>query len=216
MTEWREIGNGHATGNPSVAPFMCNYMVSLRRRKVRKFNVLSIASEEAKQMQAAAGNEVISARAITSAILKKLHEFNIQAEMMPGSGTPADLWGSTALRRLLHCLYLLSFWCLLRYDEALRICCEDVMTEQHPTQPRLFRLRINIPFRKTDQLGGEQLYYRSRYTKYNSIASRWFTVLPLPPTAASPSLPGHGICPLVYDAKKRPARREAPAISTDL
>lgn len=36
MAEWREIGEGRAKGNPSVAPFLCNYMVSLRRRKVRK------------------------------------------------------------------------------------------------------------------------------------------------------------------------------------
>jgi len=167
MTQWRETGDGRATGNPSLAPFLCNYMVSLRRRIVRKFNIFSDTSMGAKQTQAAVGNEVISARAITSAILRKLHRFNLQAETgrYPSSGPPADPWGSAALRRLLHCLYLLSFWCLLRYDEALRICCEDVMIEKHPTQPRLFRLRINIPFRKTDQLGGEMFHYCSFYAK---------------------------------------------------
>jgi len=94
-------------------------------------------------------------------MLKQLHEFNIGTEAASHSGPPANSWGSMALRRLLHCLYMLSFWCLLRYDEALRIQCGDVIIEKHPSQPHLFRLRVNIPFRKTDQLGGEQPHYVS-------------------------------------------------------
>ena len=33
-TQWECLGNGKAKGNPSLAPFLCNYMVSLKRRKV--------------------------------------------------------------------------------------------------------------------------------------------------------------------------------------
>jgi hypothetical protein len=76
---------------------------------------------------------------------------------------------------MLYLLYLVSFLCLLRFDEALRITWPDVtfqvkdpMLKDHwiDTTPDLlpqpeggsnatnFRVRLMLPFRKTHQHGG--------------------------------------------------------------
>jgi len=178
-------------------------------------------ARNAKRRQAAAGNDVISARAITSTMLRQLYEFNLQAEAIrhSGPGLPVNSWGSAALRRLLHCLYMLSFWCLLRYDEALRIRCEDVRLEPHPSQPRLFRLCINIPFRKTDQLGGERLKADFGVCVLPNVMQflfRRFTILPLPSATAPSPLPSHCLLSLVQHPKNNSTQRQAAPLSAHL
>ncbi|KAF9502885.1 hypothetical protein BS47DRAFT_1369940 [Hydnum rufescens UP504] len=111
---WRIEGD-RTTGNPSMAPSLATYMVSLRQRKARS------------------GEQVTSVRVITDEVIKKLFHFNksfIDAEAAASTLTPASQkqprpasWGDSNTRIMLHLLYVLSFWCLLRYDEALRIQC---------------------------------------------------------------------------------------------
>jgi integrase len=83
-------------------------------------------------------------------------------------------WAGFSLRMMLYLLYLLSMLCLLRYDEALRITWADVtfqvqdllienhwldvtpelFTKQVNYRPAHFRVKLELPFRKTHQYGG--------------------------------------------------------------
>jgi hypothetical protein len=54
---------------------------------------------------------------------------------------------------MLHALYTISFLCLLRYDEALHIQVHDIVPEI--MENGRTRLKLTLPFRKTDQYGGE-------------------------------------------------------------
>jgi hypothetical protein len=51
---------------------------------------------------------------------------------------------------MLHAIYCISFLCLLRSDEALHIQVHELVPEWDKK-----RLRLTLPFRKTDQYGGE-------------------------------------------------------------
>ena len=73
----------------------------------------------------------MSSRAISSRVLRALHEYNHSAkkwELKPYAPVPRghgfDL-GPHA-RRLLQAAYTLSFWCLLRSDEVLTIQMKDL------------------------------------------------------------------------------------------
>ncbi|KAH7910371.1 hypothetical protein BJ138DRAFT_1087834 [Hygrophoropsis aurantiaca] len=132
---------GKYIGNPSLSVTVSQYMVSLRRRKVR------------------AGEVVTSARAIDEPTMKRLWDFNktmSPKEIGPVSRkrkaeNPAE-WAGYLVRTMLYLLYLVSLLCLLRFDEALRITWSDVVF-----QPRLisdFRIELRLPFRKTHQYGG--------------------------------------------------------------
>ena len=55
---------------------------------------------------------------------------------------------------MLSLLYVISFLCLLRYDEALRIQWDWVTLEVLPDGTH--RLKLSLPYRKTHQTGGEQ------------------------------------------------------------
>lgn len=82
-------------------------------------------------------------------------------------------WAGYVICMMLYLLYLVSMTCLLRYDEALRITWADVVFQVkdstvkncwldvspelftgHP-KPEDFRVKLNLPFRKTHQYGGE-------------------------------------------------------------
>jgi len=60
-------------------------------------------------------------------------------------------WGNANTRSMLHFLYLVSFWCLLRYDEALNI--EFKQIEMDVGSDGITYLKISLPFRKTHQYG---------------------------------------------------------------
>jgi hypothetical protein len=109
----------------------------------------------------------MSAQAITDEVIKKLFHFNksfIDAKVAASTLTPAGQkqprlasWGDSNTRIMLHLLYILSFWCLLRYDEALRIQCSEVSLEfiEGEQGIRALALKLMLPFRKTNQYGGE-------------------------------------------------------------
>jgi hypothetical protein len=123
----------------------------------------------------------MSARAMDEPTLKRLWEFAWSTEQKEYGPTsrkrkaenPSE-WAGFSLRMMLYLLYLLSMLCLLRYDEALRITWADVtfqvqdllienhwldvtpelFTKQVNYRPAHFRVKLELPFRKTHQYGG--------------------------------------------------------------
>ncbi|KAG2368461.1 hypothetical protein BDR07DRAFT_1448301 [Suillus spraguei] len=161
---WMEnpVYPGKFVGNPSLWVTVSQYMISLRRRKVHS------------------GETVTSARAMDEPTLKELWVFNCAAERNEDvrisrkrkAEHPED-WGGFLIRMMLYLLYLVSFLCLLRFDEALRITWHDVSFQvkdpllkghwidatrkifnQGIFKGSDFRVRLMLPFRKTHQHGG--------------------------------------------------------------
>ncbi|KAJ7210194.1 DNA breaking-rejoining enzyme, partial [Mycena rebaudengoi] len=125
-------------GNPSVSEDVSRYMVSLRKRKVR------------------AGEVATSARAITPEIIFSLYHHNNKPEVAKikpitrrQRNEPVDIneWGGGRARLMLHAVYVISFLCLLRFDEALKIQCQDIRRINEST------FELSLPFRKTSQYG---------------------------------------------------------------
>ncbi|KAI0327609.1 hypothetical protein GY45DRAFT_1347652 [Cubamyces sp. BRFM 1775] len=145
---WTE--NPHAPGtyrgNPSLSVVVSQYMVSLRRRKVR------------------AGEVVTSARAIDEDTMRKLWEYNRnfqqEAELLVNSRKRKqenpEMWAGYKVRQMLQTLYTVSMLCLLRYDEALRIMWSDIELLEHDGQSIV---KLSLPFRKTCQTGGIAPFY---------------------------------------------------------
>lgn len=106
------------------------------------------------------GEVVTSARAIDEETIHKLYDFNMSFHDS-SSSRKADMdeieqWGGREVRLQLQTLYLLSFLCLLRFDEALRIEWSWIrMTKiQNPSGKWIHQIEIQLPFRKTNQTGG--------------------------------------------------------------
>ncbi|KAG2152453.1 hypothetical protein BD769DRAFT_1624030 [Suillus cothurnatus] len=147
---WMEnpVHPGKFVGNPSLSVTVSQYMISLRRRKVHS------------------GETVTSARAMDEPTLKGLWVFNCAAERNEHvrisrkrkAEHPED-WGGFLIRMMLYLLYLVSFLCLLRFDEALRITWHDVKFQVKDPLLKVFnqgifkgsdfRVRLMLPFRKT-------------------------------------------------------------------
>ena len=113
--------------------------------------------------QVRAGEVAMSSRAVNPELLKALRDFNRLPEnwtiqpyapntRMHPSRDPPQTWGGGRVRRLLHAIYLLAFWCLLRFDEALKIQFQDLEVIS-PTC-----IKLTLPYRKTHQYGGEWAY----------------------------------------------------------
>jgi len=60
-----------------------------------------------------------------------------------------ESWGGPRYRRALHLAYTISFNCLLRVDEALKIQSHEI--ELVPGNDLC--LKVTLPFRKTNQFG---------------------------------------------------------------
>lgn len=148
MSPWTESvqSPGLYTGNPSISNTVSKYMCSLRRRKVRRladnltiliFILLS---------KARGGETVVSAKAINSETMKKLWEINTAFPKTPVSGSSS--WAGHRLRAMMQVLYITSFLCLLRSDEALRIQCEDVDFEDYLDANKTVnvRVKLTLPF----------------------------------------------------------------------
>jgi hypothetical protein len=100
----------------------------------------------------------MSSRAVTAELLKAMSDFNHLPEnwiIMPYSpqsrlSQQRNLrnWGGGRVRRLLHAIYTVSFWCLLRFDEVLKIQFHDLEVVSRTC------IKLIVPFRKTDQFGG--------------------------------------------------------------
>ncbi|KAI3619620.1 DNA breaking-rejoining enzyme [Moniliophthora roreri] len=129
-------------GNPSVSQQVSLYMVSLRHCKVKD------------------GEEPMSARAITLDIIGHMYDFNRKSENFDIKPVIAqkrnkdeknpDQWGGPRLCRLMQFIYCISFVCLLRIDEALKINF-DYIEYVSETDGKL--LKLTLPFRKTNQYG---------------------------------------------------------------
>jgi len=59
-------------------------------------------------------------------------------------------WGGGRVRSMLQCIYLLSFICLLRFDEVLQIQLHHITVENEMSA----KISLNLIFRKTKQEGG--------------------------------------------------------------
>lgn len=105
-------------------------------------------------------------------VLKKLHDHNIQEEnwkireYAPKSRSKKEddeskkdelhEWGGGMARREIQAIYLISFFCLLRSDEVLKIRREHlVLNRDDPAHPTV---TLTLPFRKTHQDGGKFNY----------------------------------------------------------
>jgi hypothetical protein len=93
---------------------------------------------------------------MTQETLKRLHHFNHRPEnwglkdYAPGTKRKADdQWGGGHARRLLELAFTISFTCLLRVDEVLKIQSHDLILTDGGR-----KLRLTLPFRKTSQFGG--------------------------------------------------------------
>lgn len=94
--------------------------------------------------------------------MKKLYEYNMSfdrnEELAPNTKKQKqdhpECWAGFGLRLMLMLLYVTSMLCLLRYDEALKITWADVHFEEIRNSTVPFRVRLDLPFRKTHQNGG--------------------------------------------------------------
>ncbi|KIK72417.1 hypothetical protein PAXRUDRAFT_799015 [Paxillus rubicundulus Ve08.2h10] len=141
-------GNSNMLGNPSVSVQVSSYVCSLRRRKVQ------------------AGEVVISARAITSALLSRIYHYNHLPEnwtIRPywpsprqppdnASGGRLEAWGGGRARRLVQAAYTIAFLCLLQFDEVLKIQVHNISFFEGG-------MTLTLPFRKTHQNGDIKPYY---------------------------------------------------------
>ncbi|KAL1726302.1 DNA breaking-rejoining enzyme, partial [Schizophyllum commune] len=130
--EWHEDpSTARMVGNPSVSPLVSRYMVGLQRRKAQ------------------AGETSTSARAITPEIMKRLYVKNRRDYTRLKDVRIHD--GDNLIARLLQCCYTLAFICMLRFDEVLRIQMQDITFHLDGS------VELKLPFRKTEQNGGEYL-----------------------------------------------------------
>ncbi|KAJ7895216.1 hypothetical protein B0H14DRAFT_2681632 [Mycena olivaceomarginata] len=148
--EWQEnlLFPGQFYSNPSISTVVSQYMISLRRNKVR------------------GGEVVTSARAMDEPTMKKLWTYNtgfpVESSTSYSSTSkkrkqehPED-WAGHSIRMMLQLLYIVSMLCLLRYDKALRITWQDVTFDM---ETGVLRIRLDLPFRKTHQNGGITPFY---------------------------------------------------------
>ena len=89
-------------------------------------------------------------------MLKKIYNFNHQPEhwdLKPvgfyrkRKGKNINTWGGGRARRLLQAAYVLSFLCLLRIDEVLKIEMHHIEFISDA------KIKLTLPFRKTHQFG---------------------------------------------------------------
>ncbi|KAJ7619592.1 DNA breaking-rejoining enzyme, partial [Roridomyces roridus] len=142
--EWQKSEvTGKMRGNPSVSETVSSYMISLRKKKAF--------------IQVHGGEVSTSARAITPEILEELyhhnnkpHIKNIQPLEPRSRKRPADPneWCGGRTRVMLYAVYIISFLCLLRFDEALKIQGHEICLIGDTA------VELTLPFRKTNQNGG--------------------------------------------------------------
>jgi hypothetical protein len=92
-------------------------------------------------------------------MLRRMYDYNHKPEhwdikdYAPSSrshkAADPDHWGGGRVRRLLHAAYTIAFLCLLRFDEVLKIQVHDIEIVSSTC------IKLTLPFRKTDQTGGE-------------------------------------------------------------
>ncbi|KAK0462316.1 DNA breaking-rejoining enzyme [Desarmillaria tabescens] len=123
-----------ASGNPSISDVVSSYMLGLRKRKVAK------------------GETPTSARAIRPSTLRRLYEYNHKPENWNASPQTPENWCGGNVRRLLQAVYLVTFSCLLRIDEALKIQVHDIEFGIDDIDG-IHYVSITLPFRKNSPFG---------------------------------------------------------------
>lgn len=97
---------------------------------------------------------------IENEIASRISDANLPA-VAPHEIPEGHEWGDASLRTELHLIYLISFWCLLRYDETLNIQCHWL--ELIVDESGKLKLKLTLPIRKQSQLGGEWLAVHFSY-----------------------------------------------------
>lgn len=93
-----------------------------------------------------------------------------------GDGSPNDVrWAGYKVRQMLLTLYITSMLCLLRYDEALRVMWHQVHLETDTNGTPI--VRLELPFRKTDQTGCMSQSFRYNFSSSESDMLANWTVL---------------------------------------
>jgi hypothetical protein len=94
--------------------------------------------------------------------LRHLHDFNIAFEEDDGPNSQKrkqerpENWAGHSIRVMLLLIYIISFLCLLRFDEVLNIKWSWINLEVYKGRNRL---KLSLPFRKTHQFGGKPSKY---------------------------------------------------------
>lgn len=84
----------------------------------------------------------------------------------------AEQWGGREIRVMLQVMYLISFLCLLRFDEALRIQWSWIQLDkvQNASGEWVHRITLLLPFRKTHQTGGKlDIALENLFTRRSSL-----------------------------------------------
>jgi hypothetical protein len=88
------------------------------------------------------------------------------------------IWGGARLRYMMSLMYAISFLCLLRLDEVLRIEARHVRRERID---RGWVVELTLDYRKTHQAGGKTPKFRIKYANLNySVIPRNKAILFLP------------------------------------
>ena len=77
----------------------------------------------------------------------------------------SDEWGGPMARREIQAIYLISFFCLLRSDEVLKIRREHLILSKDGKT-----VMVTLPFRKTHKNGGE--YLNCATSSYSQISNQ--------------------------------------------
>ncbi|KDR70557.1 hypothetical protein GALMADRAFT_76008 [Galerina marginata CBS 339.88] len=133
---WNSADGVDYFGNPSISTEVSRYMLALKKRKHTN------------------GELPMSSRAITSETIKKIHDFNnlpenlIPREIVITSreARSIDDWGGLRARILVHVIITMAFVCLLRSDEILNLCVEDIELMDDDSITITLSSRKNSPF----------------------------------------------------------------------
>ena len=154
---WRKDRDGSYSGNPSISSTVSIYMKSLQKKKVSSFRSSSFKMSIINNIfQVRAGTVSQSARAIDANLLFRLYEHNKQhkiASQLHRLGIDeqgARFWGGAAQRMMMSVAYVLSFLCLLRFDEVLHIQAHHIELIDEEKG----KIASWLKFRKTHQEGG--------------------------------------------------------------
>ncbi|KAJ7765926.1 DNA breaking-rejoining enzyme [Mycena maculata] len=144
---WHESEvSGRMVGNPSVSETVGTYMTSLQRLMITPRNPQLIHL----------------CFFIMQETLRRLYDFNNRPDIVTvkeySAGSRGGVknehdWGGARARRLLTLAYVLSFLCLLRFDEVLKIQMHDIEWVSDTC------IKLSLPFRKTNQFGGMKPFY---------------------------------------------------------
>jgi integrase len=104
---------------------------------------------------AAGDRYAMSSRALKSEVIRKIYAYNqaegraaVQAFTPRTSRKAKGSWGSPRRRLLVHAVLTMAFTCLLRIDEALNLCFEDI------TIFNTEKIEIKLFSTKTQPVGG--------------------------------------------------------------